>query len=162
MNHEIQSDIKHNARKENVFAYLNDSGRHSLFNSGPKQMESCIRLQIKIDNNQQVIDVEDLIYSSFDDRLDDAKSSAAEKGSIAGGGSNANIASPTESKKSKKIVPTLVSSSGTTHTHLASVATKKKIKKDKSSRSRTRGLAGVIERIEQREAEFSSGTICIL
>ena len=47
-------------------------------------------------------------------------------------------------------------------THLASVATKKKIKKDKSSRSRTRGLAGVIERIEQREAEFSSGTICIL
>ena len=59
-------------------------------------------------------------------------------------------------------MPTLVSSSGTTHTHLAAQATKKTIKKDKSSRSRTRGLAGVIERIEQREAEFSSGTICIL
>ena len=155
MNHEIQSDIKHNARKENVFAYLNDSGRHPLFSveAETRWSRACV-FQIQSDNNQQVID-EDLIYSSFDDRLDDAKSSAAEKYVLVGALIQI-LPRQLNQRNRRKIVPTLVSSSGTTHTTQLPVATKKKIEKDKSSRSRTRGLAGVIERIEQREAEFSS------
>ena len=53
MNQEIQSDIKHNARKENVFAYLTTVAA-PLFNR-PKQMESCIRLQIKLTTSSKLL-----------------------------------------------------------------------------------------------------------
>ena len=64
-------------------------------------------------------------------------------------------------KKSKKIVPTLVSSSGTTHTHLAARHEENDQKRQKQPIAGQGGLP-VIERIEQREAEFSSGTISML
>ena len=152
--------------------------------AGSKAEESCLRFVVELDSKNVVIDIEDLLQKRYENSDNNNNMNGNGFMSVDGpittvpnlhsnGNNNINgiVTSPGKgvkmiSKITKKIQPTLVSNGTSNSTTEVSTINGtlniRKKKKKNNNKSRTRGLAGVIERIEQREAEFSTGSIRII